>query len=147
MKKTILKSIFLPVVSLFALSSAFSAEFSGDLLSKPSRIFELGIDANAAYGNSNFKLNEILKKNLVFNLKSLAHDVPEDGFSLGVYNKEAVFINLNLNSRFRFGLFTNVETYGRFNVEKELFEVLGEGMSIGSKSADIEGGAESYLCV
>ena len=148
MKKNVLKSLLLSAMAFFCSSSLFSAEFEGDLLSKPFRIFELGIDANAAFANSNFMLKDILKKNLVFDLKKIASDVPEDGFSLGLYNKESVFINLNLSSRFRFSLFTNVETIGRFNIGKDMFDILADGLSVGeSRTSDVDGAAESYICI
>ena len=148
MKKNLLKSIFVPLVAFSCVSGLFASEFKGDLLSKPSRIFELGIDTNVAYANSNFQLKDILKKNLVFDLKQIAKDVPDDGFSLGFYNEEKVFVNLNLSSRFRFSVFTSVEAVGRFNIEKDLFETLADGMSVGStKTGEVEGSAEAYACI
>lgn len=146
MKKTFVKSALISFLAFMGFGSAFAAEFSGDLLSKPKRIFEIGLDAGLAYGNSNFTLKDILKKNLEIDLKKLSSEIPDDGFSLGFYNKESVFVNLNINSHFRFSLFTDVETYGHFSIAKDLFDILGDGMSVGStKTADLNGGAAGFI--
>lgn len=148
MKRIFMKSALISFFALVGLSSAFTAEFSGDLLSEPKRIFEIGVDAGVVYGNSNFKLKDILKKNLEFDLKKLSGEVPDDGFSLGFYNKESVFVNLNLNSHLRFSLFTDVEAFGRFNIEKELFDILADGFPAGTtRTADVEGGAQGFVSV
>mgnify|MGYP007070222248 CR=1 FL=1 len=52
---------------------------------------------------------------------------------------------MNVSSRFRFGLFSGVESSAHFNIEKDLFELLGSGMNIGEKkSADVTGNADVF---
>ena len=144
MKKILLPSIFLSVFSLFVLP-VFSTEFDTDLLAKPHRIFEIGVDAQAAAANSYFNLNNIFQKDIVIDLTKITNDMPRSGFSVGFYDKEQVFINLNISSRFRFSVFTDVEASGRFSISKDLFELLSSGLNVGStKTVDVIGYADMF---
>lgn len=144
MKKVLTTALFASVFSLLALPFA-SAEFDGDLLSKPHRIFEIGVDSNTMVANSSFGLKDVLKKHIELDLKKIADEMPNDGFSVAFNNNETVFINLNASSRFRFSIFSGVESSGHFNVEKEFFDMLGSGMSIGEKkTVDVTGNADTF---
>ncbi|MCR4822670.1 MAG: hypothetical protein K5873_07350 [Treponema sp.] len=145
MKKLIKSAVFICIFSALSLPALFATDFSGDLLSKPHRYFEIGVDAALQAGNSNFGLSDIFKKNIVLDLKQIADDTPDGGFSFALHDKEEVFANLNISSRFRFSLFTNVEVNSNLNVEKELFDILGTGLSRStSKDIDVEGFADVF---
>ena len=139
MKKNILNSLFVSVFSLGLLCVASATDFSGDLLSKPSRFFEIKIDSDTMAANNLFGLKDVLTKNVKVDLQEMVDNMSDDGFSLGAYNKESVFINMNFSSRFRFSIFTDVESSMRFNISKDLFDILGSGISIDdTKSIDIK---------
>lgn len=146
MKKILKTSIIFSLLSVFAFSSAHAEVGDGDLLSKPKRIFEFGVDSNTVFANSSFGLQDFLKKNLVIDLQKIAKDMPKDGFSLGFHNKETVFANLNVSSRFRFGIFTEVEANSHFNISKDLFDLLADGLRVGeSKTVDATGYADVFF--
>ena len=144
MKKILAASLFTSVFALCALPFA-SAEFDGDLLSKPHRIFEIGVDSNAAFANSTLGFKDVFKKHVELDLKKIANEMPDDGFSIAINETESFFINLNASSRFRFSLFSGLDTSAHFNIEKDLFELLGSGMNIGEKkTVDVTGNADSF---
>lgn len=144
MKKIFRKALLVSIFSAFSALS-FATEFSGDLLSKPRRYFEIGVDAKVSAANSNFGLKDIFKKNIVIDLKQLAQDIPNDGFSFALHNTEKVFMNLNVNSRFRMSLFTELEASSKFTIAKDLFEIIGEGFAVGStKNVDVTGYADVF---
>ena len=138
MKKLLFTSVFASAFAFFSLSSAFGTDFSGDLLSQPSRTFEIGIDSNINFANNTFGLKDILTKNVKIDLQKMADDMPDSGFKLGFYNKEKAFVNLNISSRFRFSFFTDLESSGMFNISKDFFDILGSGIDVGeTKKIDI----------
>ncbi|WP_294431819.1 hypothetical protein [uncultured Treponema sp.] len=144
MKKVLTTALFTSVFALFALPFA-SAEFDGDLLSKPHRIFEIGVDSNSMTANSSFGLKDVLKKHIELDLKKLADEMPNDGFSVAFNNSETAFINLNVSSRFRFSIFSGLESSGHFNIEKDIFDFLGNGMNVGEKkTVDVTGNADIF---
>lgn len=149
MKKIFKSSIFIAIfsfltgTSLFADFSAF--DFQGDLLSRPSRYFEIGTDSDETIANNAFGLKDVLQKNIVLDLTKLAKDLSSSGFTAGIHSKDRLFINLNLSSRFRFSIFTEVEENAYMNISKDLFEILGEGLSKNqSKTVDVEGYGDIY---
>ncbi|MBR1535686.1 MAG: hypothetical protein IJ630_01955 [Treponema sp.] len=149
MKSIFKTSIFVSIFSLFASSFAaadFSAfDFQGDLLSKPKRYFELGVDADVAGANNLLGLKDILQKEVVIDLTKIANDMSDSGFKFSFYDREKVFVNLNISSRFRFSGFASVEGNAHFNISKDLFELLGNGLSAGeSKTVDVLGYADLY---
>ena len=150
MKKILRNSLFVSTLSIFSLSSVFGADFSsdsnGDLISRPHRIFEIGIDSNTGFANSSFGLADILKKEIEIDLKKIASDMPDDGFSLEFYNREKVFVDLNISSRFRFSAFAGVEATSRFGLSKDLFDLLASGISLDeSKTVDVSGFADVFM--
>lgn len=148
MKKIFSTTLFASLFSFCAITAAAADDFDGDLISKPHRIFEIGVDASAGFANSSLNFKDVFKKDLVIDLKKISNDMPKDGFSLGLYNEENVFVNLNLSSRFRFGLFTGVEASAHFNIAKDLFDILGDGISANdSKSVDVTGYADIFYNV
>ena len=144
MKKILHGFSFIALFSVFAISFAH-AEFDGDLLSRPHRIFEIGVDSDVAYANSSFALNDLLTKKLVVDFKKISDSVPKNGFTFSLCEEEKVFVNLNLSSHFRFSLFNSVETNATVNISKDLFDFLGDGLDIGgSETTDLKGCAESF---
>ena len=153
MKMKLFKNVFLiSVFSVFASISAFAEfsafDFQGDLLSKPKRYFEIGVDADAAAANNLFGLKDVLTKDVVIDLTQISKDMADSGFTLAFFNKEKAYVNLNLSSRFRFSIFTAVEASSTLNISKDLFEILGEGFSSGdSKSVDLTGCSDVFTDV
>ena len=138
MRKHITASFFAPLLAVLPLSAAFSTDFSGDLLSRPSRAFEIGMDADFAFANNTFGLKDILTKNVKVDFQQMTDDMPKSGFTLGFHDTEKTFINLNASSRFRFSLFTGVESSGIFNISKDFFDIFGSGIDVGeTKKIDI----------
>lgn len=140
-----MKKIFKILIVSFVLSAGsasgvFATNFSGDLLSKPHRVFEIGADSGIMMANNLFGLKDVLTKNVEFDLQKMTDGLPKSGFALGGYNHERVFLNLNISSRFRFSVFTDLESSFRFNISKDLFDILGSGISTGeTKTVDVEG--------
>ena len=130
MKKTLSTSLFSFIFSIIAISAGYSVEFSGDLLSKPHRIFEIGFDSSANFANNTLGLNDVLTKNIEIDLQKMASDMPKSGFDIGLNDYEKAFVNLNISSRFRFSFFTELESSVNLNVSKDLFDILGSGIEL-----------------
>lgn len=145
MKKILFRSVFVSIFSILWLSFAGAELGDGDLLSRPKRIFEFGIDSDTAFANSSFGLKDVLKKNIEIDLQKISKEMPDSGFMLAFQNKEKFFANLNVSSRFRFGFFTEVESSSRFNISKDLFKLLADGISLNdSKTVDVTGYADVF---
>lgn len=129
-------------LSIFSISAIFAD------LYKPHRIFEIGIDGDIAAANSSVALKDILTKNLVIDLPKISSEMPDDGFKFSLFNKENFFMNLNVSSRFRFGLFTSIEASSNMNISKDLFDLLGDGFSVGdSKTVDVKGQGDVFMSI
>lgn len=146
MKKTIITSVFAFMLSSFTVLSLAATEFSGDLLSKPHRAFEIGINTNTSLSNNTFGLEDILVKEIKIDLQKMVSDMPDSGFDLALLNKEKVYIDLNASSRFRFSFFTDLESSMHFNISKDFFSILGSGISVDKeKNIDISLCADSFF--
>lgn len=130
MKKILTTSLFAFIFSFGAISLGHSIEFTGDLLSKPHRVFEIGFDSDAKFANNTLGLKDILTKNVEIDLQKMASDMPKSGFDLGFYDYEKGFVNLNISSRFRFSFFTELESSMNLNISKDLFDILGSGIEL-----------------
>lgn len=121
-----MKKIFYITVLL---SFAFLQSVTADLY-KPHRIFEIGSDTDVVAANSHFKLDEIMVKDLVIDLKDLYESMPDNGLSFAMHAQETAFMNINANSHFRLSLFSGMEANGYLNMDKELFRILAEGINL-----------------
>lgn len=118
---------------------------SADLY-KPHRIFELGFDSDILFSNSSFGIKDFMKKNLEIDLQQLADDIPADGFRAATNFNELFVMNLNVNSRFRFGFFTGIESHSNFSISKDLFNLISDGLSVDdSRTAKVSGSADMFL--
>ena len=145
MKKFLLTSLSAFVLLSHSIFYLSATTFSGDLLSKPHRIFEIGIDSNTMIANNLLGVKDVLTKNVEIDLEALSDRLPSSGFSFGTYNHERVFLDLNVSSRFRFSIFTDVESSFRFNISKDLFDILSSGISVGeTKSIDVDSYADVF---
>lgn len=145
MKKTLSTSLFSFIFSIIPISAGYSVEFSGDLLSKPHRIFEIGFDSSANFANNTLGLNDVLTKNIEIDLQKMASDMPKSGFDIGLNDYEKAFVNLNISSRFRFSFFTELESSVNLNVSKDLFDILGSGIELDeTKSVDVTACADLF---
>ncbi len=141
LKKLLAYSLF----SVLAVTALSATTFSGDLLSKPHRIFQVGVDSKVMIANNLFGVEDILTKNVEVDLQKMADSLPNYGFAFSIYEHERVFVDLNISSRFRFSVFSDLESSGRLNVSKDLFDLLGSGISVGdTKTVDVEGFADVF---
>lgn len=151
MKMKFCKNLFvLSVFSCFASSFAFADfsafDFQGDLLSKPKRYFEIGVDADVSAANNLLSLTDVLKKNVEIDLTQISNDLSDSGFTLAFNDNEKVFVNLNISNNYRFSIFSSVEASSSINVSKELFKMLGNGLNVGeTKTVDVTGYADVYV--
>ncbi|MBQ0050586.1 MAG: hypothetical protein KBT11_00810 [Treponema sp.] len=120
MKKLALSLIFISLVT-----AAFAD------LYKPHRVFEIGVDAEVSVANNYLSPSEVLVKDLVIDLQKISDGIKDNGLLFDFNTKEKVFINLNISSHYRFGLFTGVEANGQMNLEQGLFKFLSTGMKVG----------------
>ena len=143
MKKFFKISAFAASLAVLSLP-AFTAEFDTDILAKPHRIFEIGVDSNTAIANNLLGLKDI-KKDIVIDLRKIADDMRGSGFNLGFMNQERYFMNLNISSRFRFGVFAEVEATTHLNISDDLFDLLGSGIKVGdTKTVDVTAYADVF---
>ena len=146
--KKILK-IFVLSASFFAFfAPLFSEEFDSDILAKPHRYFEIGVDSNIAAANNLYGIKDVFKKELVIDLEQISNDLKDSGFNAGFLNQEQVFLNLNLGSRIRFSAFAGIEASSHMNISDDLFELLGSGLRVGeTKTVDVTGYADVFANV
>ena len=89
------------------------------------RVFELGLDVNVMAAQDLAPATEILRKNLVIDLKKLYNNMSDNGVTFAFSESEDFFLNLNLK-KFGVGLSVGAEMDARFNLSKSLFSFLDE---------------------
>jgi len=133
------KILLISLLSFFSLSAALATDFSGDLLSRPHRVFEIGFDSDTTIANNLLSLEKILTKNVEVDLQTVSDHLTDSGLIFALHEKDKFFIDLNVSSRFRFSFFTDVESSLRFNIPKSLFDILDSGLMVGeSKDFDMK---------
>lgn len=125
------KILLISLLSFFSFFAAFGTDFSGDLLSRPHRVFEIGVDSDFTIANNLLSLEKILTKNVEIDLQTISDNLTDSGLVFALHDKEKVFIDLNISSRFRFSFFTDVESSFKFNIPKSLFDILDSGLMVG----------------
>lgn len=113
-----LLSVFL-LINVFAFSNFFS-----------SRFFEIKAGADVSLSNNALSLNDVMKKNLVIDLRKMADECPDSGMNIIASVKPAFEMNLNLKV-ISFGLSSGLDFYEKFDVGKGIFDFLGYGNFIG----------------
>ncbi|MCR4630822.1 MAG: hypothetical protein K5786_04255 [Treponema sp.] len=94
------------------------------------RFLEVKLGADFGISNNLFSSKDLMKKNLVIDLRKIADECPEEGFSIRANVEPTAAINLNILG-LNIGLSSGVEFYDKFSVGQDLFNFLGYGNSIG----------------
>lgn len=140
MKQTFLKKTFCAFAALSLSAVAATAE-----LYPPCRIFEIGIDANAAASNNYFDIRDILTENVVFDLQKIAKEMPSGGLDVNTMFDADFFTAVNTSPKFRLKFFTGIDGSGVMNVPSQLFELLATGNSIGeSENINVSASASIF---
>ena len=113
---------------LFAVSVISAAAFSKNFFSQ--RFFEIKIGAEADASNNLITMNDIMKKDLVIDLKQLADDCPQNGFNIREDAAPSIGWNLYVKD-FHIGVKTGAQIYENIEIGKDLFNFLGYGNSVG----------------
>ena len=133
MKRLItLLSVFL-LINVFAFSNFFT-----------SRFFEIKAGTDLSLSNNVMSLNDVLKKDLVIDLRKIAEDCPASGFNVVASMQPSVEMNLNIKI-LSIGFSSGVEMYEKVEIGKSIFDFLGYGNSIGQTViADIRNNTETF---
>lgn len=111
----------------------------------PARFIEVGVQANAGVSNNYFLAPDYLQKEIVFDLHKIAQELPADGLELDAVVNAKTFLHIAVSRNTQLDFFTAVEGSGYVNISHELFDLLGEGYSVGDhKSIDISGHADVF---
>ncbi len=116
------------IACIFAVSVISTAAFSKNFFSQ--RYFEIKYGTDVDFSSNLFALNDIMKKDLVIDLRKIADDCPEDGFNIRSDISPRVEVNLNIKD-FHLGFSSGVEMYESIVIGKDVFDFLGYGNSIG----------------
>jgi hypothetical protein len=104
----------LSIIGIILLSGAVS------LWADPAaRIFELGFNAGAGFGNSFIGMEQVFQKTMEIDL---TQDPAPLFFDLGAGSR--FFINLNIQEKLGFGMFAGVDALGQLGIPKDLQEFL-----------------------
>ena len=110
------------------------------------RFFEVGIDTTFGFSNNYFDLRDILVEDIVFNLQKIADGMPDDGWVIDFQSDMHNYVQFGIDDNFRFKFYANIEGSGYMNIEKSLFEVLGNGYSVGDKGTfNLDAYADLFL--
>ena len=93
------------------------------------RYFELSLGAKFGLSNNSLKINEVLKKDLVIDLKKFASEMPDKGLAINSYLVPELSLKLNLR-KVQIGLTTGSEVWSEGSLSKDLFDYLGNGNSL-----------------
>ena len=115
------------IACIFAVSIISTAAFSKNFFSQ--RYFEIKYGTNVDFSNNLFALNDIMKKDLVIDLRKLADDCPESGFNIRSDMSPGVELNLNIKD-FHLGFSSGLEMYENIVIGKDVFDFFGYGNSI-----------------
>ncbi|MCR4579122.1 MAG: hypothetical protein K5681_02125 [Treponema sp.] len=94
------------------------------------RFFEYKMSVPVSFSNNLIALNDIMKEEVVIDLKKMAENLPNDGFALNMAVKPNFGINLNI-AAVTVGVCAGLDVYGKVNLSKGLFDFLGTGMQVG----------------
>jgi hypothetical protein len=128
MKKTLLPCLLCSLVMAGGPLGAQDTASGGEVQNSwqiPDRVFELGVDVDAGFGNNLIKFEDVFnfRKTLLVDLSALS---PGELF-LTENAAASVFVNLNLGKRWRFGLFAGVQLDAYQSGPEEFTELLRRG--------------------
>lgn len=116
------------IISLcFILISLFSSAFAYNWFDD--RYFELSVGSKFGLSNNSLQIGDFLKKDVVIDLKKLAEQMPENGWTLNSYLLPEVSLRLNLR-KVQIALTSGTEVWSEGNVSKDLFNYIGKGNSL-----------------
>lgn len=116
------------IALLFTVSILCTAAFASNFFEK--RYFEIKTGADIGISNNLFSCSNLLKKDLVIDLKKIADDCPESGFYIRAGINPKLELNLNILD-LNFGYSAGVEFYEKFQLGKDIFDFLGYGNNVG----------------
>lgn len=109
------------------------------------RYFEYYVDVPASVSLTGFPLTDLLKDNLVINLRELANTMPKNGFTQTLTASPSTGFNLNL-PKFHLGFKVGTETYMNTTLSKDFFDFLGYGNQIGEEvNMDVKLNTDVFL--
>lgn len=116
-------------------TAAASSSTGGDYWHMPNRIFELGIDVDAGFGNTVMKIGDVfnIHKTLLVDLSTLG---PGE-FYAGGNAAVSAFLNLNIGKDLSFGIFAGVQMDGFQSGPKEFTDLLRKG-NARTKSVNVD---------
>ena len=139
--KKLISRFLIPAFLLFCASFPSFSE-----IHKTSRYGEIGFDFSGGISNNTFTVTDLLKKNLVIDLKKLSDMTPSGGFNLEFSEYSDFFINLNIKRTFKLGFYAGLSGSGNINVGKDFVDMMGRGMSVGETvKSDIDTYADLYV--
>ena len=94
------------------------------------RIFEIKTGADFGISNNLFSCKDLLKKDLVIDLRKIADECPKNGFDIRASVDPKLEVNLNIIG-LNFGYSSGIESYEKFNLGKDIFDFLGYGNTVG----------------
>ena len=128
---------FFAALTVFA-SSLFGFEFRD-------RYFELYTHVPVSVSNSAFFLNDIMKKEVVIDLKDFASQLPPKGIALSAMFAPETGFNLNLDKVRINGAF-GVDVQGTFSIPKEVVEFIANGNKLNEDiSANLEANGDVFV--
>ncbi len=118
------------ITLIFAVTVLCTTSFAKNFFT--SRIFEVKFGADLGLSNNLLSCKDIMKKNLVIDLRKMADECPKSGFDIRGNFDPSLEVNLNIFG-LNLGLATGIESYEKFVIGKDLFNFLGYGNSVGQK--------------
>ena len=126
-----MKKLLLLSALIFGFSSAAFTE-----LASPHRVYEFGLNVQAGVSNNYFRPDQILKEEIKIDLKKMAESFDDEGFVVDMEaGLDSYFkIDYSKNCRLKFFMGLDGAAYG--NISRELFEMLGKGISANVEIGD-----------
>ena len=113
---------------LLTTSLICTAAFSGGFFE--SRFFEYKVSVPVGVSNNAFALDDVMKTEAVIDLRKIAENLPNEGFSLLTVTKPTVELNFNILG-VSVGTLAGVDVYGKVNLSNGLFDFVGKGLKVG----------------
>lgn len=118
------------------------AAFSDNFFTK--RFFEVKAGLDLSVANNALSATDVLKKELVLDLRKLADDCPASGYNVTAGVNTSLAMNINI-VKFHLGFSTGVETYEKLEIGKGIFDFLGYGNTMGQTiTTNINNNAEIF---
>ena len=118
------KFLVLSLVFISLSSSIFAKKFFDE------RYVEFRLDLPAGFSNNVISVNDVLKKDVVIDLKKIADGLPSSGADLALTSNPNFQLNLRFGKLF-FGLEAGCDIYGKGNLSKDIFDFIAYGNEVG----------------